>query len=145
MSTKSKPGPFDCYGKLLPDEPYFVLMARDPMAPIYVRRWAIERLANGPGPDDVQASDALVCAVTMIEWREANVNFGSIPTWRRPETAKAAPIGSFNPAMVTIPLSDYVERTKYKKAHDLLIEAATEFLLMSNRYHDIHAEIQRRL
>jgi hypothetical protein len=31
MGTKSNPGPFDCYAKAEPDEPMFVLLARDPL------------------------------------------------------------------------------------------------------------------
>lgn len=37
MSTKLDPGQFDCYAKLADDEPYFVLRAKDPHAPVLVR------------------------------------------------------------------------------------------------------------
>jgi hypothetical protein len=38
MSTKLNPGPY--YAKLEPDEPYFLLMGRDPMASTLVEAWA---------------------------------------------------------------------------------------------------------
>lgn len=40
MGTKSDPGAFDCYAKAEPDEPLFVLLARDWRAPHLVRLWA---------------------------------------------------------------------------------------------------------
>lgn len=39
MGTKNNPGKFDCYTKAEPDEPMFVLLARDPLAPILVNLW----------------------------------------------------------------------------------------------------------
>jgi hypothetical protein len=40
MSTKLNPGLFDCYAKLEPNEPFFLLMGRDPLAGTLVRAWA---------------------------------------------------------------------------------------------------------
>jgi hypothetical protein len=40
MGTKNNPGEFDCYSKALPDEPMFVLLARDPRSVQLVRMWA---------------------------------------------------------------------------------------------------------
>lgn len=40
MGTKNNPGQFDCYAKLEPDEPHFVLRGRDPLAGTLVRAWA---------------------------------------------------------------------------------------------------------
>ena len=45
MGTKNNPGKYDCYDKLDPDEPYFVLRAKDPSAPYLIRIW--EKLRNG--------------------------------------------------------------------------------------------------
>jgi hypothetical protein len=41
MGTKRNPGQYDCYAKAEPDEPMFVLLARDPTAPQLVRDWAV--------------------------------------------------------------------------------------------------------
>lgn len=77
MSTKEKPGQFDCYARALPDEPYFILLARDPFAPILVKMWAAWRwldirLGNRPSEDRLMVDESLECAQQMIEWREAN-------------------------------------------------------------------------
>jgi hypothetical protein len=40
VSTKLHPGTFDCYAKLEPNEPYFLLRGCDPMAAQLVRLWA---------------------------------------------------------------------------------------------------------
>lgn len=40
MSTKIRPGPYDCYADALPDEPMFILLARDQTAPDRIRDWA---------------------------------------------------------------------------------------------------------
>lgn len=46
MGTKSDPGKFDCYAKLDPDEPYFLLRAKDPSSSFLVRIWKENRLGN---------------------------------------------------------------------------------------------------
>lgn len=49
MGSKIAPGAFDCYANAEPDEPMFVLLARDPDAPNVVRDWAAARsLRDGP-------------------------------------------------------------------------------------------------
>lgn len=60
MGTKNNPGEFDCYGKLDPDEPYFVLMGRDKAAPALVWLWASLR--------------ALHMADVMTKTEEAKIN-----------------------------------------------------------------------
>ena len=40
MGTKNNPGEYDGYTKAEPDEPMFVLLARDPLAADQVRDWA---------------------------------------------------------------------------------------------------------
>ncbi|KKM85445.1 hypothetical protein LCGC14_1289030 [marine sediment metagenome] len=45
MGTKNNPSKYDCYAKLNPDEPYFVLRAKDPSAPYLIRIW--EKLRRG--------------------------------------------------------------------------------------------------
>lgn len=43
MATKNNPGAFDCYEHAAPDEPMFVLLARDSCAAELVRMWATMR------------------------------------------------------------------------------------------------------
>lgn len=68
MGTKLNPGKFDCYANAAPDEPYFVLLARDPMAPAIIRRWCAHR-AMDPSTPPEQISEALECASAMEAWR----------------------------------------------------------------------------
>jgi hypothetical protein len=68
MGTKNKPGQYDCYSQAEPDEPMFVLLARDPMAPILVELWASlreERITN-----TLKGDEARICAQDMRVWRE---------------------------------------------------------------------------
>jgi hypothetical protein len=67
MGTKLRPGSFDCYEKAMSDEPMFVLLARDPLAPILVRLWAdLQR----PLSDPVKNEEARMVAVAMETWCE---------------------------------------------------------------------------
>jgi hypothetical protein len=68
MGTKNNPGNFDCYANAEPDEPMFVLLARDKDAPLLVRLWAELRMRAGEDPDKVH--EALICAYHMEDWRE---------------------------------------------------------------------------
>lgn len=77
MGTKLNPGRFNCYAAALPDEPLFTLLARDPTAPEFVRRWGDYRMArinNGqlPFSDTAGAAEAPAVAHAMEEWRTAN-------------------------------------------------------------------------
>lgn len=66
MGTKLNPGQFDCYDAAEPDEPMFVLLARDPIAPELVRRWARERRKlNG---ESAKTREADACADAMESW-----------------------------------------------------------------------------
>lgn len=47
MGTKRNPGKFDCYAKLADDEPFFVLRAKDPVAPMLVMAWRALRSGSG--------------------------------------------------------------------------------------------------
>lgn len=68
MGTKANPGRFDCYDNAEPDEPMFVLLARDRHAPALVRLWAELRLADeGNTP---QVTEAFMCAGNMEAWRK---------------------------------------------------------------------------
>lgn len=84
MGTKNNPAEFDCYANALPDEPMFILLARDPAAPDIVEQWARGRewqINSGKKPetDRQMVAEALECAAKMREWR--NQNDGE---WRKP-------------------------------------------------------------
>lgn len=72
--SKLNPGVEDCYTEALPDEPLFVLLARDPQAPKLVREWAAGRaslIAHGDKPaDDVDKTTRAMALATKMElWR----------------------------------------------------------------------------
>jgi hypothetical protein len=70
MGTKNNPAPFDCYANAGPDEPMFILLARDAGAPGLVDQWADNR--EQAGEDPVKVAEARQCASNMREWRKAN-------------------------------------------------------------------------
>lgn len=77
MGTKLNPGAHDCYAAALPDEPVFILLARDPDAPTIVQIWAKQRayqISRGSKPesDKPMVLEALQCAKAMQAWRAAN-------------------------------------------------------------------------
>jgi hypothetical protein len=77
MGTKNNPGSYDCYANAEPDEPMFVLLARDDSAPRHVREWAYERaqaMSRGlkPESDQEMVWEALACADAMDAWRKEN-------------------------------------------------------------------------
>ncbi len=43
MATKNNPGSVDCYARLAPDEPYYLLMARSRLAPLHARMELLNR------------------------------------------------------------------------------------------------------
>jgi hypothetical protein len=67
VSTKLNPGPYDCYAKLADDEPYFVLRAKDPMAPALIRLWVEQRRVQYG--NYAKLTEALDCAIQMEGWR----------------------------------------------------------------------------
>lgn len=67
MGTKNDPGKFDCYNKADPDEPMFVLLARDKHAPALVRLWG--ELREIDGEDQEKVNEAYMCAGNMERWR----------------------------------------------------------------------------
>lgn len=75
MSTKNKPGQFDCYAKIGDDEPYFVLRAKDPDAPAVVEEWARRRARHQPnGGRAAKIPEAMNCASAMRSWRERHMS-----------------------------------------------------------------------
>jgi hypothetical protein len=67
MATKNNPGKFDCYSKADPDEPMFILLGRDPTAPLIVLAWAVLRHHCGHN-DESQLIEAIECARSMQAW-----------------------------------------------------------------------------
>lgn len=77
MGTKNNPGKFDCYEKALPDEPVFVVLARDPEFARLVRNWAESRsraIACGDRPetDGGMVLEAYDVATRGERWRKEN-------------------------------------------------------------------------
>jgi len=77
MGTKNNPGLHDCYAKAEPDEPIFVLLARDPAAPHAIEQWANDRAAmifakQKPESDRPMIAEARECAEAMRAWRKTN-------------------------------------------------------------------------
>ena len=55
-----------CLGHAHPEEMLFVLLGRDPAAPVAIRAWVAERLRVGKNDEgDRQVVEALECAATM--------------------------------------------------------------------------------
>ena len=70
MGTKENPGKFDCYDAAEDNEPMFVLLARDPLAPVLVRQWANNRVITSTGDaDNAKACEAMECAEAMEQWK----------------------------------------------------------------------------
>lgn len=69
MSTKQHPGAYDCYAKLADDEPYFVLRAKDAVAPEVVEEWVKLRTLQPGNVGNPKLAEALICAGRMRAWR----------------------------------------------------------------------------
>ena len=67
MGTKNNPGEYDCYEKAEPDEPMFILLARDPKAPNLIRTWVTNRLLSGDKNIE-KLVEAIQCADAMDKW-----------------------------------------------------------------------------
>lgn len=62
--------PESCLNRALDDEPVFVLLARDKMAPKVIRQWVHERRAHVSGQDEAQLAEATELAFQMEQWRK---------------------------------------------------------------------------
>ncbi len=67
MGSKNNPGKFDCIAKAEPDEPMFVLLGRDPAAPLTIAFWIGIRKWSGKNEPDV-LGEAASCASAMMQW-----------------------------------------------------------------------------
>lgn len=71
MGTKNNPGRFDCYASAEPNEPMFILLARDEKAPALVRQWVATRaMRDQSKANDAKAREALACAEAMETWQK---------------------------------------------------------------------------
>lgn len=72
-----KPGVYDYHDKLLPDEPFFLLSARDPHFARIVEAWAKDRREDmrvglRPTVDMAQVIEAEKIAAEGADWRRMN-------------------------------------------------------------------------
>lgn len=70
MGTKNNPGAFDCYANAHPDEPMFVLLARDKHAPTLVWLWSALREIDGE--ESAKVDEARNCMMSMLLWQAEN-------------------------------------------------------------------------
>jgi hypothetical protein len=66
MGTKDNPGLFDCFKKMGPNEPFFVLRAQDALAAELVELWSLRAKAAGCSIDKV--NEAKNIAEEMLRW-----------------------------------------------------------------------------
>lgn len=94
MGTKNNPSQFDGYDKADPDEPMFVLLARDPQGSDFTILWAALRAKDMTGAQSIfermkrraqdrhatprkpgdadKICEAVNCAEAMKDWRKEN-------------------------------------------------------------------------
>jgi hypothetical protein len=68
MATKNNPGKFDCFAAADPDEPMFILLGRDPIAPFLVGWWVGLKSMHDPSADPAKLQEAMQVAKSMEEW-----------------------------------------------------------------------------
>lgn len=104
MAAKNRHNHIDCLGSALPDEEYFVLLARDPAMPALLGIWSSLRVGNlqaatenfmllmAPDlvshyqrhPDIAKSQEAVDTANRAAEWRERNLDGpDGKPTWKQ--------------------------------------------------------------
>lgn len=59
MATKNNPGDYDCYAHAEPDEPMFVLLARDPLAEYLTAVWVALRAGDVTAAHDLLTKASL--------------------------------------------------------------------------------------
>lgn len=66
MGSKNNPSKFNCYDRAEPDEPMFVLLGRDPLAPLLIELWA--KIRHAMGEDVEKVLEAKSCANDCAHW-----------------------------------------------------------------------------
>lgn len=123
MGTRNNPGKFDCYSLALPDEPMFILLGRDTLAPDLVQIWAQSRdtlIRNRVCPDSdwEKVEEALKCARDMRVWRSNNEG-----KWRNPDVpVRVVDLDSHHsdPRTVLLRMSGPPTDTQYKSLYQFL-------------------------
>lgn len=98
-----------CFTNALPDEPGFVLLARDPLAPALVRLWCAQRrvaIAEGARPisDLGQVEAAERTAEQMETWRrDADEAWRDQPQLAFPPVSDGATLDTFGQDIVPFP------------------------------------------
>ncbi len=129
MGTKNNPGAFDCYANAGPDEPMFVLLARDPFAPILVRLWADLRAQAAGNPSKV--AEARACADAMERFRSQQTREVAPPAAdapRAPLDEQLEYLPRYNPAenereLTSMHEDAYGEFLRYKDVQKLIADA----------------------
>ena len=68
MGTRNNPGAYDCYSAADPDEPMFILLGRDPLAPFLVGWWVGLKSAHDPNASEEKLKEAMETANAMDAW-----------------------------------------------------------------------------
>jgi hypothetical protein len=97
-----------CMQHAHPEEMVFVLLGRDPAAPIAIRRWATERILLGKnGYYDTQIVEAMECAATMEhegrKWVDAPIKRPPGCQCHLEEGDSPCPVHGDDPAAVAAP------------------------------------------
>lgn len=76
MGTKNNPGQYDCYANAAPDEPMFVLLGRDRLAPSLVQLWIEARISLGENSDKIEEARTCVDAMKqhLFQMRKQRVD-----------------------------------------------------------------------
>lgn len=97
MATKNKPGRYDCYANAEPDEPMFVLLARDDLAPYVIRIWAALRSARANSGSKSEITEAIEAALEIVyektcmsidKFNEARECANDMEAWRKAHPLK---------------------------------------------------------
>lgn len=129
MGTKNEPGQFDCYANAEPDEPMFILLARDPLAPLLVEMWAQLRAESSTEDDSAMIEEAEECAESMREWRaEHRPTKRLLVLSRTPQSDKAVKaIAAMMKRIATDPRVAYLVGP-FSDTYERLVEAYAEIV-----------------
>lgn len=119
MGTKANPGPFDCYAKLEPNEPYFLIMGRDPMGQQLVEMWCsgaelwLSSKYGSPGNDNLTFGAWMSRERAKIS--EARAVAEAMATYCRGEDKIPMRWSGVAPVITRAPAKTTVTRTKVEE------------------------------